>query len=58
MQNPKTTISGYIVAFGTILALLGQLLPGRYGTVVTSVAIAVAGAGAALAGISAQDGGK
>ncbi len=57
MQNPKTTIPGYMAAFGTMLGMLSQMLPSKYSSTVMMAAIAVGGAGAALSGINAKDGG-
>lgn len=57
MQNPKTTLSGYLTLASTLAAALAQLLPPRASQIATTMAIAVGGASAAIGNITSKDGG-
>ena len=56
MQNPKTTVAGYVTAGATFLGLLAQILPGRWSQYAMLAAVGVGGAAAALGNIQSQDG--
>lgn len=57
MENPKTTIAGYIGLAGTILAALGAMFPTTtWGQILLALGIAIKGADS-LGSIAAKDGG-
>ena len=57
MNNPKTTIAGYIGLAGTIMAALGAMFPTTtWGQILLALGIAIKGADS-LGNIAARDGG-
>ena len=56
VNNPKTTLSGYIGFIGTIIVGMSALLPPRYGHYAMLVGIALSGAANSLGNVVSQDG--
>jgi len=57
MQNPKTTISGYIALIGTLMVLVGGLSPSSsWGRMLLQFGALLSGSGASIAAIAAKDG--
>lgn len=57
MENPKTTISGYLGLLGTVLAAIGAAFPGKtWGQAVLATGIVLKGADS-IGNIASQDGG-
>lgn len=57
MQNPKTTIAGYIGMLGTLLVIVGSLKPASsWGQALLQIGAVLSGGGASVGAISAQDG--
>lgn len=56
MENPKTTLSGYIGLAGTILAFLGASNPSKWwGQLLLQIGLALKGADS-IGNITSQDG--
>ena len=56
MQNPRTSIAGYVGLAGMVLAAIGQALPGKWSTVITSIGVVATGGAASLGNIVSKDG--
>jgi len=58
MNNPKTTISGYVALIGTLLIVIGGLRPtSAWGDLMIQLGALLSGGGASIAAIAARDGG-
>lgn len=58
MQNPKTTLAGYLGLLGTFLLLAGQVKPHSvWGQTVTQLGMLLSGGAASVGVVAAKDGG-
>jgi len=58
MQNPKTTLAGYIGLLGVMLSVVGSMRPSTsWGATFLQLGSLLSGGGASVAAISARDGG-
>ena len=56
VKNPKTTVAGYLGMLGMLFAGIGQIIPGKTGSMLTMIGIALTGSSNAVGNISSQDG--
>lgn len=59
MDNPKTTILGYIGLAGTLMVIIGQTKPtSSWGQVLTQVGVVLSGGASSLGAVNAKDNNK